>query len=75
MKKTELLALLAGYGDDDEFLVEGWGGGFDEPTVYVLAVRSRHADEFIDGQESDYVEDREGKGCVIIGTSRGCASL
>ena len=74
MKKNELLAILASYGDDDEFLVEGWENGFDEPTIYVTAARPRRPDEFVTGLESDYADDREGKGCVIIGTSRGCSN-
>jgi len=75
MKKKELLAILSSYSDDDEFLVEGFHSGFDEPTVYVTAARPRSTSEFVSGNESDYVSDREGSGCVIIGTSRGCATL
>ena len=75
MKKKELLAILSSYGDDDEFLVEDAASGFDEPSIYVAAVRPRSSAEFVSGHESDYVADRDGQGCIIIGTSRGCFRL
>lgn len=75
MKKRDLLAILANYGDDDNFLVEAWPEGFDEPTVYVAATKPRQPHDYVSGQESDYLSDRDGKGCVIIGTSRGCMTL
>jgi len=75
MKKKELIAILMSYGDDDEFLVESPASGFEEPTIYVTAARPRTPAEFVTGQESDYISDREGKGCVIIGSSQGCSNF
>jgi len=74
MKKKDLLAILSGFGDDDELLVEG-GAGFDEPAIYVTATRPRRPTEFVPGQNSEYVADREGTGCVIIATSQGCTRM
>jgi len=74
MKKKELIAILMSYGDDDDFFVES-AGGYEEPTIYVTAVRPRAPDEFVSGQECDYVSARDGKGCIIIGTSHGCSKL
>jgi hypothetical protein len=75
MKKKELIALLSNFSDDDEILVEAWESGFDEPTIYVKAARPRNPADFMSATDSDYVADREGSGCVIIGTSLGCAKL
>jgi len=75
MKKRELLAALAEFDDADDLLVEGWENGFDEPTIYVTAVRARKAAEFLHGLDSDFISDASGTGRIIIGTPRGCATF
>ena len=44
MTKAELIAILADYADDQLVLVES-AVGFEEPKIYLTAVRPRHADE------------------------------
>ena len=75
MKKKQLLAMLSGFGDDDDLLVEGWGTGFEEPTIYVAGASPRQSADFVSRYDSDYIADGNGKGYVIIGTSRGCTNL
>jgi len=55
--------------------MEGWENGFDEPTIYVTAVRERMASEFLHGLGSDFISDASGAGRIIIGTPRGCATF
>nr|WP_315256570.1 hypothetical protein [uncultured Duganella sp.] len=73
MTKSELLAILAHYADDQLVLVES-AQGFEDPKVYVTAVRQRRADEFDDPFASDYVVSGPGEavnGAVVIGTAAG----
>ena len=75
MKKRELLRLLDGFGDDDEILVESLTGGFEEPVIYVAAIRARRHAEMTPGSSSEYVADRDGGGMVVLGTHQGCVTL
>jgi hypothetical protein len=73
MTKVELIAILANYADDQLVLVES-AQGFEEPNVYVAAIRSRRADEFDDALAGDYVAPGLGQaaqGAVVIGTVAG----
>jgi hypothetical protein len=73
MTKAELIAILANYADDQLVLVES-AQGFEEPNVYVTAIRSRRADEFDDALAGDYVASGLGQaaqGAVVIGTVEG----
>lgn len=73
MTKTELLAILAPYDDDQLVLVES-PQGFEDPKVYVTAVRPRCANEHGGGVTSDYVASACGEtvqGAVVIGSAAG----
>jgi len=75
MKKRELLLQLAAFADDDNVFVESRPGEFEEPVMYVTAVRARRSDEMDTAFKSEYLADRAGNGAVIIGTHRGCTTL
>lgn len=73
MTKTELLAILAHYDDDQLVLVES-PQGFEDPNVYVTAVRPRYANEHGGVIASDYVAPASGEavqGAVVIGSAAG----
>jgi|SRR5476649_2617684 len=73
MTKTELLAILAQYVDDQLVLVES-PLGFEDPKVYVTAVRPRSANEHSNVLASDYVTPAQGEtvqGAVVIGSAAG----
>lgn len=68
----ELKKILNTFDNEDLVLVEAAAGGFEEPQVYVAAIRERRGDEFKDPFASDYVSGGEGaKGTVVVGTSLG----
>lgn len=73
MKKIDLLKALAQYDDDQEILVEAAAGGFDEPVVYITAVRAREGQEFMNPSSSEYLFDTTvgGLGAVVLGTAPG----
>ena len=77
LKKIELLKLLSKYEEQDEILVESADGGFDSPTIYISAVRSRLGKDYITGSSSEYVNDvtGTGSGAIILGTSAGFIRL
>lgn len=71
MKKSELLKILEQYHDDQEIVVEA-DGGFDDPVVYVTAVRARRGQEFVSAHCSEYMHDADGgAGAVVLGTPAG----
>jgi len=68
----ELKRILSTFDDNDVVLVESAAGGFEEPRVYVAAIRQRRGDEFQDPFASDYVSGGEGaSGTVVVGSSLG----
>jgi len=69
----ELRKILSAFDDSDQVLVEAATGGFDEPKIYVSAIRQRRADEFQDPYASEYVTagGDAATGKVVIGTSLG----
>lgn len=73
MKKSELLKVLAEYDDDQEIVVEAVDGGFDDPVMYITAIRGREGKEFTDGFSSEYLPATRssGLGAVVLGTSLG----
>lgn len=77
MKKSELLKILAKYHDDQEILVEAIDPGFDDPAVYITAVRGRNVEELVSATSSEYVSDMSTAsfGAVILGTSSGLARM
>lgn len=77
MKKIDLLKALAQYDDDQVILVEASDGGFDEPVLYVSAVRGRKGPEFVNGTSSEYLFDLNevSVGAVVLGTTTGLGRL
>jgi hypothetical protein len=77
VKKSDLLKALAQYGDDQVILVEASDGGFDEPVIYVSAVRGRKGQEFVNGKSSEYLSDLNevSFGAVVLGTAIGLVKL
>jgi hypothetical protein len=77
MKKSELLKILAKYDDDQEIWVEAIDAGFDDPVVYVTAVRGRNVEELVSTASSEYVSNMSTTsfGAVILGTSLGLARM
>ncbi|MYM23202.1 hypothetical protein GTP46_11150 [Duganella sp. FT135W] len=77
MKKIDLLKALEQYDDDQVILVEAYDGGFDEPLLYVSAVRGRRGQEFVSATSSEYLFDltNVGFGAVILGTTAGLIRL
>lgn len=68
----ELKRILSTFDDNDLVLVEAAAGGFEEPQVYVAAIRQRHGNEFQDPFASEYVSGGAGAtGTVVVGTSLG----
>lgn len=73
MTKSELIAILAHYADDQLVLVES-AHGYEDPKVYVTAVRPRRAGEHANAFSSDYVASgrtESAEGALIIGTTFG----
>lgn len=64
------------YDDDQLVLVEARDGGFEEPKIYISAVRPRRADEFQNPYASDYVPGRTNQmtSAVVVGTAHGLLS-
>jgi hypothetical protein len=79
MKKVELLKILSQYDDAQEIFVEAKDGGFDDPVVYVSALRVRSGKEHIGATDSEYLNDRRSSGrgavAVVLGTSVGFLML
>jgi hypothetical protein len=78
MKKSELIRLLEQYDDDQPILVESPAGGYESPTLYVTAVRPRHAEEIKHRHDSEFVPSRPKEktiGALILGTSLGSMIL
>ena len=77
MKKSELLKILAQYADDQEILIEAGDGGFDDPVVYITAVRGRKGHEFAGPASSEYMNEMSGVsfGAVVLGTAPGLERL
>lgn len=77
MRKIELLKVLSQYDDDQEILVEGADGGFDEPVVYISAVCASKSEEFYNAFSSEYkhAHAETGIGAVVLGTSVGFIKL
>lgn len=71
VRKRDLLKVLEGYDDDQLILVEASDGGFDEPVIYVSAVRARRSAELVVPTSAEYVFDPEHieYGALILGTS------
>lgn len=69
----ELRKILSAFDDSDQVLVEAATGGFEEPKIYVSAIRQRRGAEFQDPFASPYVSAGEetATGKVVIGTSLG----
>ncbi len=69
----ELKRILSTFDDNEQVLVEAATGGFEEPRVYVAAIRQRRGDEFQDPFASDYVAGGAGSatGMVVVGTALG----
>lgn len=69
----ELKKILSAFDDDQLVLVEAATGGFEDPRVYVAAVRQRRGDEFQDPYASEYVAGGPGPatGTVVVGTALG----
>lgn len=69
----ELKKILSTFDDNQLVLVEAAAGGFEDPQVYVTAIRPRQGGEFQDPFASEYVAGgaKNGTGTVVVGTSLG----
>lgn len=69
----ELKRILGAFDDSDQILVEAPTGGFEEPKIYVCAIRQRRGDEFQNPFASEYVSAgvEAASGKMVIGSSLG----